>query len=86
MPWGYCVMDNSMTIANCYFRVISVQTIFPGVTLNSNEPLRAAHIQKLANQSICNSYQHFLIKVRKLWSFGKDMRGVNPLNASVAAI
>ena len=26
---------------------------------NSNEPIKAAHIRKLANQSICNWYQRF---------------------------
>ena len=34
--------------------------------LNSNEPFKVAHFQKLANQSMLNQW-----KLEKLWSFDK---------------
>ena len=39
--------------------------------LNSNEPIKVAHIQKLTNQSMLNGKQLFQWKLEKIWSFDK---------------
>ena len=41
--------------------------------LNSNEPIKVLHLQKLANQSILNGtlVKFFQWKQEKLWSFDK---------------
>ena len=43
--------------------------------LNSNEPIKVAHLQKLANQSMLNGALVNIIsfgeRARKLWSFDK---------------
>ena len=40
-------------------------------TLNSNEPIKVANLQKLTNQSTLNGKQFFQWKLEKLWLFHK---------------
>ena len=39
--------------------------------LNSNEPIKVAHIQKLTSQSMLSGKQLFQWKLEKGWSFDK---------------
>ena len=40
--------------------------------LNSNKPVKVAHLQKLTNQSMLNGKQFFQWKLEKLWLFDKS--------------
>ena len=39
--------------------------------LNSNEPIKVAHLQKLTNESMLNGKQLFQWKLEKSWSLDK---------------
>ena len=50
------IFEHALTVL--YNWQLQAVNIVKSVMLDSNEPIKVVHIQKLANQSICNEYQY----------------------------